>query len=194
MKTIRLFAALAALMLSSTAFAAAYTVSPGSELLKGDVPNNPDGTDVYCLVGGNEYDKASKSWTFEELYKDNVGGSESGTFASSYSTEYFNTPTDPEDATIKYGSGDSITCTQTDRCYLVVKDGNNDPIWYIFDISTWDGTSAIEMTDFWPSNGAISHVAIYGGSGGTYEVPEPGTLGLLGLGLFGMGLIKRKKS
>ena len=50
------------------------------------------------------------------------------------------------------------------------------------------------MSGFWPAQGAISHVGIYGGGDGTYELPEPGTLGLLGLGLFGMGVMRRKKS
>ena len=27
----------------------------------------------------------------------------------------------------------------------------------------------------------------------TYDIPEPGTLALLGIGLFGMGLARRKK-
>jgi hypothetical protein len=201
MKTIRLFAALAALMLSGSAFA--YSIAPGDADWSGTLPKNPDGVDINCIIAGETYDETSKTWSgtcdetaLTKLYKDNVGGPEEGTFASSYETEYFNTPTDPQDATISYISGDSITCatTEGDQCYLIVKDGNQDPIWYIFDISDWNGTDAIVMTGFWPAQGAISHVGIYGGGDGTYELPEPGTLGLLGLGLFGMGVMRRKKS
>jgi hypothetical protein len=40
---------------------------------------------------------------------------------------------------------------------------------------------------------AISHIAIYGREGSS-TVPEPGTLALLGIGLFGMGLARRRKA
>ena len=70
---------------------------------------------------------------------------------------------------------------------MLVKDGDNCPVWYLFDISGWDGVSDINLTGFWPGQGAISHVAIY-------SVPEPGTLALLAIGLAGAGLSRRKKA
>ena len=36
-------------------------------------------------------------------------------------------------------------------------------------------------------NGAISHIVLYGGSGPT-SVPEPATLSMLGVGLFGLSI------
>ncbi|HPQ45064.1 MAG TPA: PEP-CTERM sorting domain-containing protein [Syntrophales bacterium] len=149
----------------------------------GTSPVNPQAADIPGLVG--------YSGTLTELYKQDVDGGESGPFASSYSTEFFNTPTDPEDATITYMSGPSIT---GDPLYLLVKDGNHDPIWYIFDLSSWNGTETIYLEDFWAptttsaGNGSISHVALYGPT----SIPEPFTLILLGIGLVGIAGIRRR--
>ena len=145
----------------------------------GSVPNNPDAADVQSIVGS--------SATLELLYKDNVGGIEEGTFLNHYDTEYFNTPLDPMDATITFTGGNSINCPE---CYLLLKDGNQDPVWYIFDIGFWDGTSALEMTGFWPNQGAISHVSIVGDN---RNVPEPGILLLVAGGLLGIGARLRLK-
>ena len=73
-------------------------------------------------------------------YKQDVGGPEGGPFAASYSTSFFNTPSDPADATISYISGPKITA---EDIYLLVKDGNHDPTGYLFDISgmEWRGES-----------------------------------------------------
>lgn len=126
------------------------------------------------------------------LYKSDQGGSDSGSFAASYNTVYDNTPTDPMDATISYVGGPSIGCP---FCYLIVKDGNAEPAQYFFDISNlWNGTDTIFLTDFWPSQGAISNVQIWGVEGGTPGggpqgvIPEPATVLLFGSGLAGLGL------
>jgi len=130
------------------------------------------------------------------LYKRDVPGQndpigvESGSFAGSYHTVFANTALDPEDATISYTGGSAITCGV---CYLVIKDGNQNPSYYFINLTAlgWDGTETIYMQDFWVGRGAISHVAIWGASG--TSVPEPGTIGLLGLGLAGMGIGLRRR-
>ena len=104
------------------------------------------------------------------VYKQDVGAGESGSFAASYSTAFFNTPTDPQDATISYVSGPTIKSSFS-NIYLLVKDGDQTPAAYLFDISTlWNGTDPLVMTGFWPQQGAISHVSIYA-SGSAQDDP-----------------------
>ena len=120
-----------------------------------------------------------------ELYKMNVGGGEEGSFAGSYSTSFDNTPTDPEDAWIQYDGEPSISCP---TCYLLVKDGNHNPAWYLFSIDSWNGMDDIHLDGFWPNQGAISHVSIYAG-----EVPVPAAVWLFGSGLLGLVSIARRR-
>jgi len=95
-----------------------------------------------------------------QQYKSNVGGQDEGPFAADYTTTF--TGDDPNGALIEWlGSG-----VISDATRLLVKDGNADPAWYLFDVSGWDGRSTIELVNFWLGpRGAISHVTVYGGKG-----------------------------
>ena len=121
------------------------------------------------------------------LYKSDAGGTDSGTFSSAYDTVFTPTSSDASGATIFQAvSGTYMDCTV---CYLVVKDGNNSPAQYFFDISGWDGTT-ISLTNFWSSTqGGISNVAIWGSA---VTVPEPATLLLLGTGL-GLAALRQRR-
>lgn len=132
-----------------------------------------------------------------ELYKYNVGGVEEGLLTGSY------TPAMTVDGgTISYIGGAFVGPV----AYLLVKDGNNEPAWYLFnltDIFGWNGQDTLELSGFWPGQGAISHVTLYGtegegedggggGSGGT--IPEPATLVLFGAALAVAGARLRRRN
>ncbi|MGV3654943.1 MAG: PEP-CTERM sorting domain-containing protein [Noviherbaspirillum sp.] len=78
-----------------------------------------------------------------------------------------------------------------DRIAIGFKSGNGqmDPDWAIFELAdnTMGGTWAI-------SSQALSHAILYGFGTPPVQVPEPGTLGLMGLGfLAALGLRRRRK-
>lgn len=186
-----------AIGIASTATALTiYTTSgvDGTSRWEGSDPNNPDASDIASIVSYSE--------TLTELYKQDVGGGESGLplIQTWYETTFYNTATDPEDALIHWLGTNSedphISVTPVTPVYLLVKDGSQNPIWYIFNLALlgWDGMDDIYLQGFWaPSEtneqgqGAISHVGIYG-----VAVPEPTTLILLGVGLLGLAGIRRK--
>lgn len=137
-------------------------------------------------------------------YKQDVDGNvESGSFADDYATLFSNSANDPADALITWVGPDFFACP---TCILIVKDGNQTPAQYLFDLGAWDGQESIQMTGFWPEQGAISHVEIWSGStsstsssstsgqtstGG--QIPEPGVLALLGAGLLGQAFLLRQR-
>lgn len=148
------------------------------------------------------------------LYKSEAdGGADSGSFAGSYNTTY-----GPGDgaATISHVIGQAIITFPSptlNEVWLVIKDGKHTPYVYAIDFdqqlndadpkTTWNGTEQILLSGFWPDDGAISHIALFGGldpsrptsTGGEGGVPEPATLAIWGLGLGIAGLVRlRRKS
>lgn len=178
-----------AVSLLFAANASALTLMPGGEFTSGaEFPayNNPDAADVSTLLT----DILMTDTIVDLLYKDNVGGAEEGlsNFQAAYDTTYSNTPTDPADALIEYISGDVMT----DASWLLVKGGVQEPSWYLFETEGWNGIDDIVLTGFWPNQGAISHVSIFGTDTST-SVPEPATLLLLSFGLLGFAFANKRK-
>ena len=189
MRRIVVVAGAAVVMALVSARADAASISFGSTTLTTTCTTNDNtnfgGSQVLTQVAGCF--GASLLDPLTLLYKQDVGASsDSGLFSTSYSTTFANTPTDPKDGKVTYVGGSSMDCL---ACYLVVKDGNHSPAQYFFNISSWNGTDAINLIDFWPQGGAISNIAIWGQA---TAVPEPATLLLVGSGL-GLAALKRRR-
>jgi hypothetical protein len=194
MKTIFKVLAASILALGISAPAQALILSPSS-------PNPP------LVDSGNQNDTndileyLNDNYTLGTLlYKAEVGDDdapetvEEGPAQGSYTTVFDNEPLDPEDATITWDGPGVIT----DPTYLLVKDGNQVPAWYLFDISSWDGKETIYLTGFWPDEGAISHISIFGNEFDPDPDPDPdptpdgGSVAmLLGMSLMGLAGIRR---
>ena len=172
-----------------TGTASAFSVSPGSgNQLIPPPSSSSTGTPTIEQEINDELADRGLPLLENELYKDNVGGGESGNFSDDYTTSYSPDEDDPSGFTISLD--DDGTAMTTAR-YLLVKDGNQEPSYYLFDLAGWDGSEDIDGSGFWPTQGAISHVSIYGGA-----IPEPTTIvSLIGLGLcFGIGACSRRRN
>jgi hypothetical protein len=180
------YLAVAAISVLFAANANALLLAPANATWTTNVNSNLNGAAVTGITGISD---------LTLLYKQNVGGAEEGSLAASYTSSIGD-----EGGTIDYVGGPIAFCGS---CVLVVKDGNNAPAQYLFNLSDvgenplhWDGVEQIVLAGFWAGvPGAISNVAIWGTT--TREsVPEPGTLGLLGAGLLAFGLrgLRRRKA
>jgi hypothetical protein len=89
-------------------------------------------------------------------YKDDQGGSESGSAMQWYSTTY-NQDLSGAEIVWDGATGNYIT----EPSYLLVKGGRQEKAWYLFDISSWDGMATISLSGFWPKRGSISHISIF---------------------------------
>ncbi len=182
--------------LSSTAFA--LSLGPGDADFTGD----NQGNDIEALEGL----PGMENMMFELAYKFGPEGEE-GPFLN---YDGFRTDNDADgwnDFLIGWEFGDIIDCSAENSCWLVVKDGDNEPGRYFYNLGAgdgtwnWDGTEQIVGTGFWQGiSGDISHVAIYTKEGGGEdppaggEVPEPGTVLLFGTGLAGLGYWRLRSS
>jgi hypothetical protein len=181
--TIKILLTIALAMVGAQAQSTPIVLGPGDADWEDSIPGNPKADDIETIVG--------TTTELVELYKSDAPDTdkpqtESGPFASSYDTTFDNEPLDPNDALIEHISGNSIDCAE---CYLLVKDGKQVPIWYVFDLGdsglNWDGLMALDLNGFWPDNGAISHVSIFGTLN---NVPGPAPFILMGIGLLVISL------
>ena len=71
--------------------------------------------------------------------------------------------------------------------------GNQPDEWFVYDLQHLVASGGWKFLNTFQKGGGLSHVVIYGGEKNR-EVPEPMTLGILGLGLLGLGFARRKKA
>ncbi len=159
---------------------------------------NPGGSPELVATGNQTSQKdidailASYLGASYELYKANAGTpiTEEFSLAGSYATA-FDPETDPEYAEITWTGGNIVG----EVAYLLVKDGNANPAWYLYNLTEldWHGTETITIDGLWPYQGAISHVSLYGaGETSAPPVPIPPTVYLLGAGLVGLVGLRRR--
>lgn len=176
---------IAAALISTVAISNALSITPGSAFLirTGDVNANPE---AFLIA----------TYGLPIVYK--YDPQEDGDFADSYKTDFLNTPQDPSDAKIDYINGPSLLGYS--QIHLLVKDGNAQPAWYLFGLGTggagWNGTDDLELSGFWPKQGAISHVTLFAkkgpSTGGGGRVPDGGTtIACLGMALLGLGSMRK---
>lgn len=173
----------AALACAAAFQANALMLTPSTSGVIAGTAYGPDNCEPGCV------ETVFKTDDLTLLYKADVGEivSEEGAFAPYYNTQFTNSQFDPSGAVITNLLGGWITCGE---CYLAIKDGKHSPGYYFYNLSGWNGTETITLANFWPNEGAISHVSIWGDH---TSVPEPGTLSLLGAGLLLAAFGKRRK-
>jgi hypothetical protein len=183
----KILATVGALGLASSALALSITPDSGTFNVSRWEGNQTGQPQIDAVIGGIIGNST-------EQYKQNVGdGSDTGAFAGSYTTTFVNTPSDPSGALIHYVG--SPAAVLPDTRYLLVKDGDQTPAWYLFNLSAlgWNGTDDLVLSGFWPNQGAISHVALYTGTSGGPGVPDGGaTIGLMGMSLVAVEILRRK--
>ena len=70
--------------------------------------------------------------------------------------------------------------------------GNRPDEWFVFDLNPNVSSGSWQFVNVFHRGGGLSHVQLYGSNSNT-NVPEPGTLALLSVGLFGAAYARRRK-
>jgi hypothetical protein len=137
----------------------------------------------------------------DSFYDKDEGGNDSGTGDGAfYLTGENFAPIDYGNTTSGYFLLSNSLLSSFDTFILALKGGNTVPTWVMFEIQVSSliagmGNQAGFSYGTWSSGRqGLSHASLYVGGEGDTDVPEPGSLALLGLGLMGLGMVRRRKT
>lgn len=139
----------------------------------GNLTGNPK-NDLFLNGAGAGYEFAGKKEDSPSLNPFNILYTQSGATGTwSFDSSFWDT----------YGSGAIAFKFGT---------GNKPDQWFVYSLHAGTTSGDWEFINKFGRGGGLSHVNLYGM--GPALVPEPGTLSLLGLGILGLALAKRRSS
>lgn len=157
--------------------------------------NGADATECFGAYSGNNQTSTFtwNSMTWNRIAKNDIIDAEDGGQSQQTSQQITVDFGDEVDADGDWSySGDF---SNWDSFFLVTKAGN--PGWAAYYFDDLDGLNSLEGTFTIPWNApsgkppALSHLDLYAKT--VAQVPEPATLGLMGLGLLGLGLRRSRR-